>query len=95
MVARKLIVFFVVVMFPLGLLSLSLAAGMGELKGTVTKIEGGIVSIKDSMGEKMIKPENPEALKDLKVGDEVSVKDGKLIKEGGAGPSAPSPGPKY
>jgi hypothetical protein len=47
------------------------------------------------MGEKMIKPENPDALKDLKVGDEVSVKDGKLIKEGGAGPSAPSPGPKY
>jgi hypothetical protein len=95
MVARKLIVFFVVVMFPLGLLGLSLAAGVDELKGTVTKIEGGIVSIKDSVGEKMIKPENPEALKDLKVGDEVSVKDGKLIKEGGAGPSAPSPGPKY
>jgi hypothetical protein len=95
MVARKLIVFFVVVMCPLGLLSLSLAAGTDELKGTVTKIEGGIVSIKDSVGEKMIKPDNPEALKDLKVGDEVSVKDGKLIKEGGAGPSAPSPVPKY
>jgi hypothetical protein len=95
MVARKLIVFFVVLIFPLGLLSLSLAAGMDELKGTVTKIEGGIVSIKDSVGEKMIKPENPEALKDLKVGDKVSVKDGKLIKEGGAGPSAPSSGPKY
>ena len=87
--------FYAVVMFPLGLLSLSLAAGMDELKGTVTKIEGGIVSIMDSVGEKMIKPENPEALKDLKVGDEVSVKDGKLIKEGGAGPSAPSQGPKY
>ena len=95
MVARKLIVFFAVVMFPLGLLSLTFAAGMDELKGTVTKIEGGIVSIKDSVGEKMIKPENPEALKDLKIGDEVSVKDGKLIKEGGAGPSNPSPGPGY
>ena len=95
MVARKLIIFYAVVMFPLGLLSLSFAAGMYELKGTVIKIEGGIVSIKGSVGEKMIKPENPEALKDLKVGDEVSVKDGKLIKEGGAGSSTPSPGHNY
>lgn len=37
MVARKLIVFFVVVMFPLGLLSLIFTPGMNELKGTVTK----------------------------------------------------------
>ena len=95
MVARKLIIFYAVVMFPLGLLSLSFAAGMYELKGTVIKIEGGIVSIKDSVGEKMIKPENPEVLKDLKIGDEVSVKDGKLIKEGGAGSSTPSPGHNY
>jgi hypothetical protein len=39
MVARKLIVFFVVVMFPLGLLGLSFAAGMGELKGLSLKLK--------------------------------------------------------
>jgi hypothetical protein len=44
------------------------------------------------MGEKTIEPMNLEALTEFNVGDEVSVKDGKLVKEGGAGPSAPSPG---
>jgi hypothetical protein len=32
---------------------------------------------------------------DLKVGDRAAVKDGILIKVGGAGPSTPAPGPKY
>ena len=96
MVARNIFVLFVVAVFSLGLVSSGLSAGMGEVKGTVTKIEGGKVSIKDTMGnEKTIEPKNPEALKDLKVGDQASVKDGKLTKVGGSGPSAPSPGPKY
>jgi hypothetical protein len=96
MAARTLFVFFVVAMFSLGLASPGFSAGMVEdAKGTVTKIEGGKVSIKDSMGEKTIEPMNPEALTDLKVGDQVSVKDGKLTKEGGAGPSAPPRAPGY
>jgi hypothetical protein len=96
MVARKLFVFFVVAVFSLGLASAGFSAGMVEdVKGTVTKIEDGKVSIEGSMGEKTIEPTNPEALTDLNVGDQVSVMDGKLVKEGGAGPSAPSPGPKY
>ncbi len=97
MTTRRLFVFFVIAMFFLGLASPGLSAGMGEeVKGTVTKIEGGKVSIKDITGsEKTIEPKNPEALTDLKVGDRASVKDGILTKEGGAGPSAPSPGPKY
>jgi pyruvate kinase len=66
-----------------------------EAKGTVTKIESGKVSITDAMGVKTVEPTNPEVLTDLKVGDQVSVKDGKLVKEVGAGPSVPSPGPKY
>jgi hypothetical protein len=65
-----------------------------DAKGTVTKIEGGKVSIMDSMGEKTIVPANSEVLTDLKVGDQVSVKDRKLVKEVGPGPSVPSPGPK-
>jgi pyruvate kinase len=96
MVARQLFVFFVIAVFSLGLAGAGFSAGMvKEAKGTVTKIENGKVSIKDSMGEKTVEPTNAEVLTDLKVGDQVSVKDGKLIKEVGAGPSAPSPRPKY
>ena len=97
MVARKLFVFFVVAVFSLGLASASFSQGMVEdIKGPVIKIDGGKVSIKDISGkEKTIEPMNPEALTDLKVGDQVSVRNGKLVKEGGAGPSAPSPDPKY
>lgn len=97
MVARNLFVFFVVAMFSLGLASTGLSAGSGdEVKGTVTKIDGGKVSIKDILGvEKTVEPINPEALMDLKVGDRAAVKDGILIKVGGAGPSTPAPGPKY
>jgi hypothetical protein len=96
MTAKKLFIYFVVAVFSLGLASPGLSGGMGEAKGTVTKIEGNKVIIKDSMGmEKTIEPKNPEALKDLKVGDQASVKEGILTKEGGSGKSAPSPGPKY
>jgi len=95
MTARRLFMFFVVVLFSLGLASQVLSTVVGEeVKGTVTKIDGGNVSIRDFMGdEKTIKPINPEALTDLKVGDRAMVKDGILTKEGGSG--APSHGPKY
>jgi hypothetical protein len=97
MTARRLFIFFMVAVFFLGLASPGLSGGMGEeVKGTVTKIEGGKVNIKDSKGiEKTIEPKNPEALTDLKVGDRASVKKGILTKEGGAGPSAPSPASGY
>ena len=97
MTSGKHFTFFVISLLFLSLASTGLSAGMGEeVKGTVTKIDGGKVSIKDSTGdEKTIEPINPEALSTLKVGDRALVKDGILIKEGGAGPSAPSPGPKY
>ena len=97
MAARKLFVFFVIAVFSLGLASAGLSVvGGEEVRGMVTKIDGGKVSIKDSTGdEKTIEPINPEALSTLKVGDRALVKDGILIKEGGAGPSAPSPVPKY
>ena len=84
MTARKLFVFFVVAVFSLGLASLGFAAGMDELKGTVTKIDGSTVSITDVLGnEKTVEIKNPEALKDLKVGDKAKVTDGIVIKEGG------------
>ena len=97
MKTRRLFLYFLTAAFFLGLASPDLSFGLGEeIKGTVTKIEGGKVSIKDIMGsEKTVEPKNPEALTDLKVGDRAAVKDGILTKEGGAGSSAPSPGPKY
>jgi hypothetical protein len=71
MAARNLFVFFVVALFSLGLASAGLSAGLGdEVKGTVTKIDGGKVSIKDFMGDvKTVEPKNPEASRDLRVGD--------------------------
>jgi len=97
MAARRIFLFFVVALFSLGLASPGLAGVVGEeVKGTVTRIDGGKVSIKDFMGdEKSVEPINPEALSNLKVGDRALVKDGILTIEGGAGRSAPSPGPKY
>ena len=95
MAARRLFMFFLVALFSLGFASPGLSGVVGEeVKGTVTKIDGGKVSIKDFMGdEKTVEPKNPEALTGFKVGDRASVKEGILTKEGGAGPSAPSPGP--
>jgi len=97
MAAKKIFMFFVVALFSLGLASPGLAVVVGEeVKGTVTKIDGGKVSIKDFMGdEKTVEPINPEALTNLKVGDRASVKEGILTIEGGSGRSAPSPGPRY
>lgn len=96
MASRKLFVCFVIAVFCLGFAGAGFSAGtVKEAKGTVTKIENGKVTITDSMGEKTVEPTNPEVLTDLTVGDQVSVKDGKLIKEVGAGSTAPPPGPKY
>ena len=97
MMLKRLLIVLAVAVFSLSLASPVISAGMGdEIKGTVTKIEGTKVSVKDMMGdEKAVEPKNPEALSDLKVGDRVAVKDGILTKEGGSGSSAPSPGTKY
>jgi hypothetical protein len=97
--AQKLFILLVVAVFSLVLASPGITA-MDEVKGTVTKIEGSNVTIKDTMGgEKTVAPKNPEALTDLKVGDKVAVKDGILTKDAGMGTSAPSPttepGKKY
>lgn len=97
MTARKLIILLAVGVFALSLAGPAFSAGMGaDIKGTVTKIEGNQVTIKANTGdEKTVEPANPEALNGLKVGDQAAVKDGILMKEGGAEPSAPAPGPKY
>jgi hypothetical protein len=98
MMAKKLLALFAATVFTLSLAGPALSAGMGgDVKGTVTKIEGNKVTVKDSMGmEKTVEAKGPDELKDVKVGDAVAVKDGKLTKEGGTEPSpGPKSGPKY
>jgi len=51
MIARRLFIFFGVAMFSLGLASPGLSGGVGEdVRGTVTKIDGGNISIEDFFG---------------------------------------------
>jgi len=97
MMARKLLILLAVGVFFLSLAGPGIAAGMGdEVKGSVTKIEGNKVTIKDGMGvEQTVEPKNPEVLTTINVGDQAAVMDGMLMKVGGAEPSAPAPGPKY
>lgn len=95
--AGKLFMVLVVAVLSLNLASPGISAGMeADVKGTVTRIDGGKVSIKDFMGdERTVEPKNPEALTNLKVGDRAAVKDGILTKEGGGGSPASSPRPGY
>ncbi len=77
---RRLIVLLMVVAFTLGVASLSFSAQ--EIKGTVSKIEGNKLTIQDDMGKQItVSVQDPKALEGLKVGDRVSVKDGKVTKE--------------
>ena len=60
-----------------------------EVKGTISKIKASNVTVLDSYGnEETIEAKDKEVLKDLKVGDKVSVKDDIVTKE-----SAESPAP--
>lgn len=73
---KKAIALIVMLTFVLGLAGLALAA---EVKGTITKIEGNKLTIKQADG-KEVTVEVKDA-KGLKVGDTVIVKDGVATKE--------------
>jgi Cu/Ag efflux protein CusF len=80
MMLKRSIVLVMAVLFTLGSVGLCFAAG--DIKGTVSKIEGDQITILDAAGnEAKIKVEDQATLKDLKIGDKVSVKDGKVTKE--------------
>jgi len=81
MMTKKLIVLLVAMAFALGVVGVSLSAAQ-EIKGTVAKIEGDKVTIQDAAGKQTtVSVNDPTMLQDLKVGDRVSIKDGKLTKE--------------
>jgi len=80
MVAKRFIALLMVMALTLGVAGLSFSAQ--ETKGTVAKIEGSKLTIQDDMGKKTtVQVKDQESLKEVKVGDRVSVKDGKVIKE--------------
>ena len=97
MPANKLLILLAAIVLSVILASPGISAGTGDdIKGTVTKIDGGKITVKDFMNvEKTVEPVNPEAVTEFNVGDQATVKDGILLRKGGNGPSVPSPGPRY
>ena len=80
MKTKKLIILLMAAIFTLGVAGLSFSAQ--EVKGTVSKIEGDKLTILDDKGKQTTsRVGDPMILKDLKVGDRVLVKDGKVTKE--------------
>jgi len=80
MKVRRLIILLMATVFILGVVGLSFSAQ--EIKGTVAKIDGNKLTIQDDMGKQVtISVQDPMTLRDLKVGDRVSVKDGKVTRE--------------
>ena len=86
MKTKKFIVLLMAMVFILGVVGLSFSAQemTQEVMGTVSKIEGNKLTILDDiMGkEKTVTVKDPASLKEIKVGDRVLVKDGKVTKSG-------------
>jgi len=83
---RSLIVLLMAMVFTLGVVGLSFSAQemTQEVMGTVSKIDGNKLTILDDiMGkEKTVKVKDLESLKEIRVGDRVLVKEGKVTKSG-------------
>jgi hypothetical protein len=77
MKAKSIIALVVAIIFTFGIATMGLAAG--EVKGTVTKIEGNKVTVKDDKGKETTV--EVKEVKDIKVGDKVTIKDGVVKKE--------------
>lgn len=78
MAAKRILVLLIAVLFTLGVVSLGFAADV-DVKGTVTKIDGKKITVKDNKGkETTVEVKNTGG---VKVGDKVTVKDGKIMKD--------------
>jgi hypothetical protein len=81
MKTKPIIAVLVAVVFLLSFVSLSFAKGTekeGVIKGTVTKIEGNMVTVKDDAGKETTV--DVKDVKDIKVGDKVKIKEGVIKK---------------
>ena len=87
---KRLVVLLMTMVFTLGVVGLSFsaqaqAAQAQEIKGIVSKIDGNKLTILDDMSkENTVKVNNKDlgSLKEIKVGDRVLVRDGKITKGG-------------
>lgn len=77
MMAKRIIVLLVAVIFALGVLSVAFAAE--PVMGKITKIDGNKLTVKAKDGKETTV--EVKSAKDLKVGDEVTVKDGEAKKK--------------
>jgi len=74
--AKRILAMMVILVFALGIISLAFAAG--EVTGKITKIEGNKLTIKAADGKE--NTVEVKSAKGLKVGDEVTIKDGVATK---------------
>jgi hypothetical protein len=74
MKTKAIIAMFVAIIFTLGVVGLGFAA---EVKGTITKIDGNKVTLKDDMGKEQTV--DVKDAKGLKVGEKVDIKDGVVV----------------
>jgi uncharacterized protein YxeA len=72
---KKLLILIVAVFFTIAVAGLSFAA---DMKGTITKIDGGNITVKGADGKETSVAGDA---KGCKVGDKVTIKDGKIIKK--------------
>ena len=79
MIARKILVLLIAVMFTLGVVSLGFAAE-ADVKGTVTKIDGNKITVKDDKGKATTV--EVKGTGGAKVGDKVAIKAGTVTKAG-------------
>lgn len=74
---KSIIALAIAIIFTLGVATMGLAAA--EVKGTITKIDGKKVTVKDDKGKEATV--EVKEVKDVKVGDKVTIKDGVITKE--------------
>ncbi len=77
MKVRSIIALVIAIIFTFGVATMGLATA--EVKGTITKIDGKKVTVKDDKGEETTV--EVKEVKDIKVGDKVTIKDGVATKE--------------
>jgi hypothetical protein len=74
MKTKAILALMVAMVFTLGVVGMSFAA---DVKGTISKIDGKKITVKDAAGKETTVESDA---KDLKVGDSVEVKGGKIEK---------------